>query len=190
MVSRFNFKYKLYEGDLVMTEKLRNGKNFLIKNAEARGAAEIILLVKQVMNESPFFPRTSDEFDFTTEQEEEYIKNAALFLIAEIDGKIVGSATLDRSCLSKLNHTVSLGITILKAYSGQGIGSSMMKKIIEWTELNKIEKIDLEVFEDNTPAISLYKKFGFIEEGRKRKAIKTNEGYKDIILMGRFRNDF
>lgn len=34
--------------------------------------------------------------------------------------------------------------------------------------------------------ILLYKKFDFIEEGRKRKAIKTNEGYKDMILMGRF----
>jgi RimJ/RimL family protein N-acetyltransferase len=43
-----------------------------------------------------------------------------------------------------------------------------------------------QVFEDNIPAISLYRKFGFIEEGRKRKAIKTNNGYKDIILMGKF----
>ena len=64
-----------------------------------------------------------------------------------------------------------------------------MKKVIEWAKLNKVEKIELEVFEDNAPAILLYKKFGFIEEGKKRKAIKTNEGYKDIILMGRFLND-
>lgn len=89
-----------------MIKKLINSQNVIIRNAETKDAAEIILLVKQVMNEAPFFPRTSDEFNFTIEQEEEYIKNIALFLLAEVDGKIVGSATLDRSSLSKLNHTV------------------------------------------------------------------------------------
>jgi len=164
-------------------------ENLLIRNAEAKDATEIILLVKQVMDEAPFFRSTPDEFDVTIEQEEEYIKNAALFLVAELDGKIVGSTTLDRSSLSKLNHTVSFGITILKEYSGQGIGSLLIKKVIEWVELNSIEKIDLEVFEDNFPAISLYEKFGFVEEGRKRKSIKTKDGYKDFILMGRFTNE-
>lgn len=172
-----------------MIENLIGSKNLLIRNAEARDASEVIMLVKQVMNEVPFFPRTSDEFNFTVEQEEEYIKNAALFLIVEIDGKIAGSATLDRNSLSKLNHIGVFGITILKEYTGQGIGNLLMKKVIEWAEANKVEKIELEVFEDNTPARLLYKKFGFIEEGKKRKAIKTNEGYKDIILMGRFLNN-
>lgn len=164
-------------------------ENLTIRNAETSDAEKILLLVKQVMNESPFFPRTSDEFNLTIAQEEDYIKNTALFLVAESNGKIIGSTTLDRSSLSKLNHTVSFGITILKAYSGQGVGSLLIKKIIEWAEANKVEKIDLEVFEDNTPAISLYKKFGFVEEGRKRKAIKTNNGYTDIILMARFSSD-
>lgn len=164
-------------------------KNVIIRNAETSDAEEIILLVKQVMTESPFFPRTPDEFDFTVEQEEKYIKNAALFLLAEIDGKVIGSATLDRSNLSKLNHTVDFGITILKAYSGQGIGSLLLKRVIGWVELNTIEKVALEVFDNNLPAISLYKKFGFVEEGRKIKAIKTNETYRDLILMGRFSND-
>jgi RimJ/RimL family protein N-acetyltransferase len=177
------------QGGWQMVKNLVKNQNVVIRSAEAKDAAEIILLVKEVIGESPFFPRTPDEFNFSVEQEETYIQNAALFLVAEVDGKIVGSATLDRSNLSKLNHTVAFGITILKVYSGQGIGSSLMKKVIEWVELNRIEKIDLEVFEDNAPAISLYKKFGFVEEGRKRKAIKANETYKDIILMGRFSNN-
>lgn len=164
-------------------------KNLIVRNAETKNAEKILLIVKQVMSESPFFPRTSDEFNFTIAQEEDYIKNTALFLVVENDGKIIGCATLDRSSLSKLKHTVSFGITILKVYSGHGIGSLLIKKIIEWVEVNKVEKIDLEVFEDNTPAISLYKKFGFVEEGRKRKAIKINNDYKDIILMARFSSD-
>jgi len=169
-----------------MRGNLQNIDNLIIRNAEARDADEVLLLVKQVMEEAPFFPRAVDEFNFTVEQEEEYIKNATLFLVAEKEGKIIGATTLDRSSIRKLNHTVSFGITILKEFSGQGIGSLLMKRVIEWAELNNIEKIDLEVFSDNTPGISLYKKFGFIEEGRKRKAIKTEDGYRDMILMGKF----
>lgn len=163
--------------------------NLIIRNAEAKDAEEIIKLVKQVMKESPFFPRTSEEFNFTVEQEEDYIKSAALFLVAEVNGKIVGSATLDRSKLIKLSHTVLFGITILKEFSHEGIGSLLMKKVISWAEINKISKIELEVFESNLPAISLYKKFDFAEEGKKIKAIKTAEGYEDLILMYKFLNN-
>ena len=61
-----------------------------------------------------------------------------------------------------------------------------MKKVIEWTKTEGIEKIELEVFENNISAIKLYEKFGFIEEGRRKKMIKTEEGYLDMIIMGRF----
>ena len=169
-----------------MTKKLGNSKSLLIRNAEAKDAEEIILMVKQVIDETGFFPRTAEEFNVTVEQEIDYIKSTALFLLVEIDGKIVGSVTLDRSHLIKLNHIVTLGITILKEYCGLGIGSLLMEKVIEWTKSNGVEKIELEVFENNTSAIMLYKKFGFVEEGRKRKYIKTKEGYQDMILMGRF----
>ena len=161
-------------------------ENLIVRNAEGKDAEGILMLVKKVMDEAPFFPRTAGEFSFTTEQEAEYIEKAALFLVAEVEGKIIGSATLDRSALSKLNHTVTFGITILKDYCGLGIGSQLMKNVIEWSELNGVEKIDLEVFENNTSGIALYKKFGFLEEGRKRKAIKTKNGYQDLVLMGRF----
>ncbi|AAK80520.1 RimJ/RimL family protein N-acetyltransferase [Clostridium acetobutylicum] len=161
-------------------------ESLVIRRAEEGDAYQIIRLVKQVIKESPFFERTPEEFNFTVEDEQEYIKNTELFIVVEVDGKIVGSATLKRSSLSMLRHTALFGITILKEYSGKGIGSLIIKRVFEWAEENAIEKIDLEVFHDNFKAISLYKKFGFIEEGRKKNAIKAEDGYKDLVLMGRF----
>lgn len=161
-----------------------NNKNIIIRNAEVKDATEAIYIVKQVMAEVPFFPRTSEEFVFTVEQEEAYIKNASLFLVVEIDGKLAGLATLDRSNLIRIQHTATFGINILKEYCGQGIGSLLMQRVIQWAEHNGVEKIDLEVFANNTSAIALYKKFDFVEEGRKRKAIKTSEGYQDMLIMG------
>lgn len=168
--------------------KLEKG-SLIIREAKPKDAEEIILMVKQVMKETGFFPHTAEEFNITVDNEIEYMKSTALFLLAEIDGKIAGSATLDRSDLKKLNHNVTFGITILKEYCGLGIGSILMEKVIEWTKSEGVEKIELEVFENNISAIKLYNKFGFIEEGRRKKMIKTDEGYLDMIIMGRFIHD-
>lgn len=165
--------------------KLRDN-SLRIREAEPKDAEEIIIMVKQVMKETGFFPHTAEEFNITVDHEIEYMRGTALFLLAEVDGKIVGSATLDRSDLKKLEHNVTFGITILKENCGLGIGSILMEKVIEWTKSEGVEKIELEVFENNISAMKLYKKFGFFEEGRRKKMIKTDEGYLDMIIMGRF----
>jgi RimJ/RimL family protein N-acetyltransferase len=93
------------------------------------------------------------------------------FGVAEVNGKIVGLTLYDHG-LGEAFFCVDMDY--------EGIKS----QLIDFA----IDNLNLEVFGNNAPAISLYEKFGFIEEGRKRKAIKTSETYNDIILMGRFSN--
>lgn len=166
--------------------KIKNGHELLIREAKIEDANEILLLVKNVMGEVEFFPKEPEEFNLTVEQEVEYIKKTSLFLVAEIDGKIVGSTTLQKGSSIKTVHVSTFGITILKAYSGLKIGSLLIKNVIEWSKENGVEKIELEVFEENIPAIGLYKKFGFIVEGRKNRNIKINDKYKDTLLLAKF----
>ena len=163
--------------------------NVIIRKAKEDDAAEILRVVKRVMSEVDYFPSTSEEFDFTVEQEEEFIKNIELFLVAEVDGRIVGSSTLIRGNYGKIRHTAMFGITILQEFTGLGIGSMIVDEVLNYSRENGIEKIDLEVFEDNLPGMNLYKKFGFIVEGRKNKNIKVDGKYKDTILMTRLLMD-
>lgn len=147
---------------------------------------KILMLVKQVMGEVSFFPKEPEEFDLTAEDEAEYIKNTSLFLVAVINEKIVGSTTLQRGSTKRTNHVAEFGITILNEYSGLRIGTLLMEEVIKWCKENQVEKIELEVFEENIPAIALYRKFGFIEEGRKNRNIKVKGEYKNTLLLARF----
>lgn len=169
-----------------MKIKLKGNISGIIRMATVEDASSILALVKKVMSEVDYFPSTSEEFTITVEQEEKYLEKIALFLVAEIDGKIVGAASLERSKYLKMKHSAMFGITILKEYSGIGLGSLLVEQVINWSQENDIEKIDLEVFEENRPAIRLYKKFDFIIEGRKNKHIKTNGVYQDSLLMTKF----
>jgi RimJ/RimL family protein N-acetyltransferase len=166
--------------------KIKNDNKLIIRNATVEDADEIVMLVKQVMGEVSFFPKEPEEFDLTAEDEAEYIKKTSLFLVAEVEGKIVGSTTLQKSKTKRISHVAEFGITILKEYSGLKIGTLLMEEVIKWCKENQVEKIELEVFEENIPAIALYKKFGFIEEGRKNKNIKIKGKYINTLLMAKF----
>ena len=50
----------------------------------------------------------------------------------------------------------------------------------------EVERVELEVYASNLPAISIYEKRGFIHEGVKKKARKIDGAYDDILVITLF----
>ena len=77
-----------------------------------------------------------------------------------ITGKIRGYGNID-------NKTPEFAISILKDFRGLGIGTALMKAMLELLKEHGYEKTSLAVQKDN-PAVKLYKKVGFqIRDERK-----------------------
>ena len=74
---------------------------------------------------------------------------------------------------------------------GKGFAKEIMEKFLEYGfhELN-IRKIFLTVYKNNPSAISIYKHFGFKEEGILKEHIYKNGNYIDIALMSLFKKDY
>ena len=53
-------------------------------------------------------------------------------------------------------------VSVVNDYKKQGVGFILMKRCIAFAINNKYKKLYLEVDHKNTPALELYKKFGFI----------------------------
>ena len=79
-----------------------------------------------------------------------------------------------------------LAIMVDPYYQEKGIGTALMKRLLdEADEKLFLRRIELLVLTDNTPAINLYKKFGFkIEATRKNAAVKDGR-FVDEYFMGR-----
>lgn len=109
-------------------------------------------------------------------------------LVAETRNQIVGWIVFRSPGRARLSHTGSIGMMIDKDFRNMGIGKLLIKGILDWATSNPlIEKVCLGVFSTNERAVALYKKMGFIEEGRKIKEFKLDNGeYVDDILMYRF----
>ncbi len=107
--------------------------------------------------------------------------------VAEIDGEVVGVAgiTLGKG---RMRHVAKLGIMVHDDHWGKGIGSALMEALVDLCDrwLNVV-RIELIVNADNERAINLYRKFGFVEEGRQAKAVFKNGEYADLIMMARVR---
>ena len=84
------------------------------------------------------------------------------------------------------NHRAQLGMGLLPDYRGRGIGSQLLDHAIKHSKKIGLEKIELYVYTRNTPAIALYRKFGFHEEGTIEKYRKLDNEYFDCLLMSQF----
>ncbi|QOR67524.1 GNAT family N-acetyltransferase [Cytobacillus suaedae] len=166
--------------------------DFKIRTAVIEDASHIIEHKRVVLGESTFMLTAPEEFNPTLEEKEQWLRDhlndGNYLLVAEKDEKIIAVMDFRRSKRSRLSHLGYFSISIQEAYCNMGIGRKLIEGLISWAEQrNDLEKVCLEVFSHNERAIHLYKKLGFIEEGRKVKFVKfTEDFYADEILMYRF----
>lgn len=111
------------------------------------------------------------------------IEEGAPHFIAIIDSKVVGWCDITSQNRPIFNHSGILGIGVIQKYRGLGIGSALLKKAIEEAKFKGLERIELTVREKNLNAINLYKKFGFEVEGLKKRAVKVDGEYENIVCM-------
>lgn len=87
----------------------------------------------------------------------------------------------------KFSHVGELGISVTQDYWGQGVASWLMDELIHWaTHQSPLEKLTLEVVASNIVAIHLYNRYGFVQEGCLKRAVRLSTGYEDVWTMSKW----
>jgi ribosomal protein S18 acetylase RimI-like enzyme len=133
---------------------------------------------------------TSEEASIPVEKEREAIRKNLeernLCLVTETGGEIVAHlCCLVERTYSITRHTATLGMSVDRSYRNRGIGTRLMDRAINWAQENRIVRLQLEVYAENSPAIHLYDRFGFEVEGRKRMYAYQRDRYYDSLIMSR-----
>jgi RimJ/RimL family protein N-acetyltransferase len=115
-------------------------------------------------------------------------EGAGCYLVAEDEGEIVGHGFLKPMDLRAISHVFRLTIAVHSGHTGRGVGTAIMAALCDWAcRAPGVEKLELTVRSTNEPALKLYRKFGFVEEGRFRNRIRLADGsYIDDIGMAWF----
>ena len=177
----------------VFTYKSKDGKTIIIREAKEQDAERILDSASKALINAPYMLSTVEDvkkvrIDAIQKTLKAYYENPNYVqFIAEVDGKLVGAIDFKNGNKEKISHQGAFAMNILPEYRNYGIGRALLETLINWAKNNsKIEKVCLEVMEDNLGAIQLYKNLGFFEEGRKAKGVKLDGGYQDLILMALF----
>lgn len=72
-------------------------------------------------------------------------------------------------------------IAVKKEHRKKGVASALLEVIIKKAKELELELLTLEVRESNTPAINLYKRFGFLEIGKRKMYYKNPK--EDALIM-------
>jgi ribosomal protein S18 acetylase RimI-like enzyme len=172
------------------SHQTRNGRSFVIKTPAESEASQLLDYSKLLFASTDQVLTTPAEFNLTVEDERKWIRGLnqnpnALLLVAELGSQIGGMLFFIPGEKQKNRHTGQFGLNVHPILQGQGIGRLLMETLIQWAKQHPvIEKLYLQAYTTNAPAISLYKTLGFREEGRFVNAIKQPSGqYVDVLQM-------
>ncbi|MCK1995542.1 GNAT family N-acetyltransferase [Peribacillus muralis] len=167
-----------------------NGTSYKIRTGECKDAEAVLDIHHAVISEGEYFIAVSDEFNKTQQQQREWMQgllenDRETIIVAEVNGEVIGWVSFHSEKRKRMSHKGSFGIMIKEGYREMGVGKKLLQALLDWAEANPlIEKVSLGVFSTNHRAISLYKRMGFIEEGRKIQEFKLNDHeYVDDVLM-------
>ncbi|HZD78585.1 MAG TPA: diaminopimelate decarboxylase [Actinomycetota bacterium] len=104
-------------------------------------------------------------------------------LMALAAGRVVGSLSIRRDPQGATRHVATLGMFVLDGWRGRGVGSALMAEALRWARAQGVRRVELTVYPHNRAALALYRRFGFVEEGRLIRHARKSYGYEDEILM-------
>jgi ribosomal protein S18 acetylase RimI-like enzyme len=105
---------------------------------------------------------------------------------AYVDGKIVGMARFVQDAGSpKERHKGAIyAMYVAPEARGLGLGSALLEALIDHAS-TVVEQLRLSVVDTNEAAIGLYQKHGFETYGTEMRALKSDAGYSNEVLMAR-----
>lgn len=169
---------------------LNNGMKCHLRNGTESDGPAVLEIFHLTHGQTDYLLSYPDENSFDAMQESKFLEEKTaskneIEIIALVDGVVAGTAGIEAvGAKHKVRHRAELGISVAKEFWGLGIGRALMSACIESARKAGYLQLELHVVAENTRAISLYQKAGFVEYGRNPKGFNSRvTGFQEIVLM-------
>jgi RimJ/RimL family protein N-acetyltransferase len=178
----------LKAGSIFKRMKLKDGTVAVLRAPKWEDIDEFLAFMNGLIDEGDLYisvqtkPTWEQELDWLANKLAQIEKGEVVACVAEVAGHVVGNSSVTKKRGVKA-HVGELGISVHKDYRDLGLGTEMMKLLIEESRKMGLKIVLLNVFSGNDRAIHVYEKVGFKEVGRIPKAIFKWGQYFDEIIM-------
>ena len=97
--------------------------------------------------------------------------------------RVVGWCDIGPKPLEGFRHVGTLGMGLLPDQRGRGLGARLLALAVSGACERGLARVELEVYGSNDAALLLYRRAGFVSEGRKRAARILDGRVDDIECM-------
>ena len=111
------------------------------------------------------------------------LENGNPMMVALAGDKVIGWCDVRREFFPSRAHRGTLGMGVLPQWRGRGVGRRLLEATLAQARRSGFKRIELDVHADNSRAIALYEKAGFVREGVVRDASLIDSVFRDAILM-------
>jgi len=151
---------------------------------------DLLELINSLVEEGADITRTEkvsreEEIDWLSKVLSRLEKDETFYIVAEVGGKVVAVSEINRKSSGYDKHVGAIGIAIRNGFRDLGIGTEMMKTLVEQAPKMSLNVLNLSAFAANKRAIHVYEKVGFVRTGRIPKKFFKEGKYIDEIIMTR-----
>ena len=175
-------------GKIIKTFKSKKGNIIVLRYPRKEDLDDLLGYVNDLIREDTFVlisgkPETRHgEEKFLRQLLRSMQAGEALSLVIERNNKIVGMTGVAREKF-RMRHVGMLGISLAPEVREEGIGTVAFSTIIDESKKMGLKLLTLHCFENNTRAIHMYEKFGFVRMGVIPNAVLFHGKYVGQISM-------
>jgi ribosomal protein S18 acetylase RimI-like enzyme len=111
------------------------------------------------------------------------VANGVPQVVAKDGARVVGWCDIQPGWPHARRHCGCVGMGLLPAYRGQGIGRRLLEACLAQARQAGITRVELEARADNEVALRLYTRMGFAHEGTKRGGMRVDGQDLDTLAM-------
>jgi RimJ/RimL family protein N-acetyltransferase len=162
------WRVQLKTGEILKKFNAKDGRNVILRTPRWRDLDDLLELINSLVDEKAEIYITQK---FTREAEAEWLlrvlsrleKDEQFFLVAEVDKRVVALSDFQVKGGDEEHRIGAIGIIVRNGYRNLGIGTEIMKTILEQAAFFGLRTVTVNAFATNKRAIHVYKKVGFVE---------------------------
>ncbi len=179
--------WRMKAGQVLRQLKARDGREVVLRTPKLEDLDDLLDLINSAVDEKAEIAVTEKvtregEAKWLSKMLDRLKRNELFFLVAEVSGKVIASSDIE--VLSKdEKHVGVMGLVVKSGFRDKGIGTEIVKTLIEQAKTLGLKILLLYVFATNKRAIHIYEKLGFTETGRVPKKHFRQGQYIDEVIM-------
>ena len=162
-----------------------------IREVKEDDAVALLALMRLLDRETAFMLYEPDERQTTVAQQLAFIRrlretpNRTLFVAVNEAGDLVGYVAALGGSARRNAHKADVVIGVAQEFAGCGLGTRLMMRIEVWARTIGLHKLELTVMAHNGRAVALYRKMGFVDEGRQVDSLQVDGRFVDELTLGK-----